>query len=415
MATPALAGAATTALQCGEVFDSKSARLIGARTIVVTDGRVGQVLPARSPVPGAEQVDLGGHTCMPGWIDLHVHLSEESNPNVYSERFRLDDTVFAYRSVVFAEDAACRFHDGAGPGWPGLDRAARRRHQPGLRQGAAHLRGRQVDRHHGRPCRSDQQHQPRDLEALGTRSAQGVVNSPEEARAAVRQRYKDGSDVIKITATGGVLSVARSGENPQFTVDEVRAIVETANDYGYRVAAHAHGKEGMKRAILGGVHSIEHGTYMDDEIFALMKERGTWYVPTISAGNFVSEMAKRTGLSTRRSCRRRRRDRPAQSPARPAAPIARACPSPSAPSRGLPARPERRRVRAHGAGRHACRSSRCSPRPTTRRGARPLERLRLHLEGMLADIVAVAGNPMTHRADEEVRFVMKDGVIYRRP
>ena len=124
---------------------------------------------------------------------------------------------------------------------------------------------------------------------------EGVVNSPDDARQAVRQRYKDGSDVIKITATGGVLSYAKSGDAPQFTVDEVKAIVDTARDYGFRVAAHAHGKEGMKRAILGGVTSIEHGTYMDDEVMRLMKQHGTWYVPTISAGRFVAEKAKIDG------------------------------------------------------------------------------------------------------------------------
>src|SRR5690606_37258433 len=111
----------------------------------------------------------------------------------------------------------------------------------------------------------------------------------------VRQRYKDGADLIKITATGGVLSAAKSGQNPQFTVEEVRAIVSAAEDYGFHVAAHAHGKEGMRRAILGGVHSIEHGTYMDDDIIALMKKLGTWYVPTIAAGRWVAARAQTPG------------------------------------------------------------------------------------------------------------------------
>ena len=124
---------------------------------------------------------------------------------------------------------------------------------------------------------------------------EGVINGVDDARQAVRQRYKDGSDVIKITATGGVLSYARSGDAPQFTVEEIAAIVATAKDYGYRVAAHAHGKEGMRRAILGGVTSIEHGTYMDEEIFRLMKQHGTWYVPTISAGRFVADKARIDG------------------------------------------------------------------------------------------------------------------------
>ena len=122
-----------------------------------------------------------------------------------------------------------------------------------------------------------------------------MINSIDDARQAVRQRYKEGSDVIKITATGGVLSYAKSGDAPQFTVDEVKAVVDTARDYGYRVAAHAHGTEGMKRAVLAGVASIEHGTYMDDEVMRLMKQHGTWYVPTIYAGRFVADKARIDG------------------------------------------------------------------------------------------------------------------------
>ena len=125
--------------------------------------------------------------------------------------------------------------------------------------------------------------------------AEGVVNGIAEARKAVRQRYKNGADLIKITATGGVLSVAKNGENPQFQEDEIRAIVETAADYGMHVAAHAHGAEGMKRAVIAGVRSIEHGTLMDEETMALMKENGTYYVPTISAGEFVAEKAEIDG------------------------------------------------------------------------------------------------------------------------
>jgi imidazolonepropionase-like amidohydrolase len=123
----------------------------------------------------------------------------------------------------------------------------------------------------------------------------GVINGVAEAREAVRQRYKDGADLIKITATGGVLSVAKNGQNPQFFTDELEAIVQTAKDYEMTVAVHAHGKEGMKRAILAGVDSIEHGTYMDDEIFKLMRKNKVYYVPTILAGNFVAEKAKIDG------------------------------------------------------------------------------------------------------------------------
>ena len=124
---------------------------------------------------------------------------------------------------------------------------------------------------------------------------EGVINGADDARKAVRQRYKDGCDVIKITGTGGVLSLAKNGMNPQLTEEEFKAIVETAHDYGMKVAVHAHGDEGMRRAILAGVDSIEHGTYMSDDTIKLMIARGTYYVPTISAGRFVADKAKIDG------------------------------------------------------------------------------------------------------------------------
>jgi imidazolonepropionase-like amidohydrolase len=124
---------------------------------------------------------------------------------------------------------------------------------------------------------------------------EGVINGVEDARKAVRQRYKEGSDLIKITASGGVLSVAKDGSNPQFTEEELATIIATAKDYGMKIAAHAHGAEAMKRAIRAGISSIEHGTYMDDETIALFKKHGTYYVPTITAGKSVADSAKMAG------------------------------------------------------------------------------------------------------------------------
>jgi imidazolonepropionase-like amidohydrolase len=122
-----------------------------------------------------------------------------------------------------------------------------------------------------------------------------VVNGVEECRKAVRQRYKDGADVIKIAATGGVLSLEKDGSGAQFTEEEIRTIVTTAKDYGMKVAAHAHGVEGIKRAVRAGVASIEHGTYLDDETIELMKKMGTYHVPTIIAGKSVADSAKKPG------------------------------------------------------------------------------------------------------------------------
>ena len=303
VATPAVAD--TSALRCGDVFDSKSATLVGARTIVVADGRIREVLPGGTAVPGARDVVLAGHTCMPGWIDLHVHLSQESNPKSYEERFRLDDADFAFRSVGYADKTLragfTTVRDLGGEVAVKLRNAINQGYVTGPRIYAA---GKSIATTggHADPTNGFNARLSHLLGPPGP--TEGVVNSPEEARQAVRQRYKDGVDLIKITATGGVLSYAKSGDAPQFMVDEIRAIVETAKDYGYAVAAHAHGKEGMRRAIEGGVTSIEHGTQMDDEIFALMKKHGTWYVPTITAGKFVAEKAKVPGTSPR-SCVRR--------------------------------------------------------------------------------------------------------------
>ena len=289
-AAPALAE--TIALQCGDVFESKSARLVGARTIVTSDGRISQVLPGRVAVPGARAVDLAGHTCMPGWIDLHVHLGSESNPRAYEERFRLDDVDFAFRAVGYAEKTLragfTTVRDLGGEVTLKLRDAINAGLVKGPRIYAA---GKSIATTGGHADPTNGMNSQLSF-VLGTPGpTEGVVNGADDARQAVRQRYKDGSDVIKITATGGVLSYAKSADAPQFMADEVRAIVETARDYGYTVAAHAHGKEGMKRAIEGGVTSIEHGTFMDEEIMAVMKQHGTWYVPTITAGRFVAEKA----------------------------------------------------------------------------------------------------------------------------
>jgi len=123
----------------------------------------------------------------------------------------------------------------------------------------------------------------------------GVINGPDDAWKAVRQHYKNNADLIKIMPSGGVLDESSSVDNAQLTVEEVKAIVAAAHDYGFTVAAHAHGAEAIRRAVVGGVDSIEHGTFLNDEDMKLMKEHGTWLVPTIIAGKYVQEMAEKPG------------------------------------------------------------------------------------------------------------------------
>lgn len=284
------------ALHCGKLFDSRSGRVLEDRTVVVRDGKVAEVLQGHADVPGTSVIDLSDHTCTPGWTDLHVHLASQSSPKSYEEEFRLDPTDFAFRSVDYAKKTLLAgftsVRDLGGDVAPHLRDAINQGLVDGPRIWAA---GKAIGTTggHADPTNGYNAELSHLIGPPGP--TDGVVNSVGDARQAVRQRYKEGSDVIKITATGGVLSYAKSADAPQFTIEEVKAIVDTAKDYGYRVAAHAHGVEGMKRAVLGGVTSIEHGTYMNDEVMALMKQKGTWYVPTISAGRFVADKAKAPG------------------------------------------------------------------------------------------------------------------------
>lgn len=299
--TAALAAqAAPQVLHCGQVFDANSARLLGPHSLVVEEGRITQVSASRVEASSlgsdATAIDLSGHTCLPGLIDMHVHLGSQTSPAAYSEGFRMNPEDYALRSVGYAETTLkagfTTVRDLGGLQTIALRNAINEGRIAGPRIFAA-----------GKSLATTGGHaDPRNginrelAESLGWPGPEeGVVAGPYEARRAVRQRYKEGSDVIKLTATGGVLSFAKSGDNPQFMEDEIRAIVDTARDYGFKVAAHAHGKEGMRRAVAAGVDSIEHGTYMDEDIFALMREKGTWYVPTISAGVFVSEKAREIG------------------------------------------------------------------------------------------------------------------------
>ncbi len=410
------AAAEDFAVQCGNVFDSKTARLVGARTLVVRADRIVEVADGRTAPSGATVVDLSGHTCSPGWIDLHVHLGQESNPKAYEERFRLDDTAYAFRSVGYAERTLLAgfttVRDLGGEVALDLRDAINQGLVRGPRIYAAGksiaTTGGHADPTNGMNARLNHLIGP-------PGPTEGVINGVDSARQAVRQRYKDGSDVIKITATGGVLSYAKSADAPQFTVEEIRAIVATAQDYGYRVAAHAHGKQGMLRAIEGGVTTIEHGTFMDEEVFAAMKKSGTWYVPTISAGVFVGQKAKEPGYLPEIVRPKAERvgaqiQQTFGNAYKAGVKIAFGTDSGVGPhgsnalefgymvAAGMPAAEALQSATLHAA---------------TVLGAEDLGQL---APGFKADLVAVPGNPLDDVAlTGKVDFVMKDGVVYRRP
>jgi imidazolonepropionase-like amidohydrolase len=282
-----------TVLHCGKLIDVRAGRVLANSTLVV-DGAIIQRVESgfKSAATGDQVVDLRTHTCMPGLMDMHVHLTEEYSAKSDIERFRLNPADHAYRSVVFAERTLLAGFTTVRElgGDANVNISLRNAIGAGIVKGprvftagkSLATTGGHADPTNGRRA---------DLSKTPT-PEEGVVNGVEDAKRAVRQRYKDGADLIKITATGGVLSVAASGQNPQFTEEEIRAIVDIAKDYGYKVAAHAHGAEGLKRAVRGGVASIEHGTFLDEEGIALMKKHGTYYVPTITAGKWVAEKSK---------------------------------------------------------------------------------------------------------------------------
>lgn len=288
---------AATILHCGRLVDVRSGEVLSEMSVIVDGATIQGVEEGYLPGSGGDTViDLRTHTCMPGLIDSHVHLTSEYSDQSDIETFRLNPADYAYRSVVFAEKTllagftAVRDLGGSG----NVNVSLRTAINGGLIAGPrVYTSGRSLATTGGHAdptngMRMDLVEEPTPED--------GVVNGPEDALRAVRQRYQDGVDLIKITATGGVLSVASSGQNPQFTEDEIRAIVGTADDYGFRVAAHAHGAEGIKRAVRAGVASIEHGTYLDEEGIELMKEHGTYYVPTITAGWWVADQSRIDGF-----------------------------------------------------------------------------------------------------------------------
>lgn len=285
---------AATIIHAGHLFDTASGQVLEKQSITIESGRVMGVEPGFVAGEGDELIDLSDSYVAPGFMDMHVHLDGELNPPAsYSEEFFMNSADIALRSSVFARrtlDAGFTTVRDLGAGDIQAIFALRDAIGKGFINGPriyAAGKAMATTGGHGDPTngiRADLRGDP------GPK--QGVINGSDDAYKAVRQRYKDGSDVVKLTVTGGVLSLAKSGDNPQFTDEELEAVVSAAKDYDFVVAVHAHGATGMKRAIRAGVDSVEHGTYMDSEAMRLMRKQGTWYVPTISAGKWVGDLAE---------------------------------------------------------------------------------------------------------------------------
>jgi imidazolonepropionase-like amidohydrolase len=283
-------------IHCGHLVDTDAGKLLGESTIVIEGTRIKEVRSGKADVAGAMQnIDLSADTCLPGLIDSHTHLTGETSPTGYSDQFRWNEADYAIRSTVYARRTLeAGFTTVRNVGDNDYDSVSLRNAinagiVPGPRIFTAGTAigstGGHADDTDGYRHNLQGDHGAKD----------GIINGTDDAWKAVRQHYKEGADLIKIMPSGGVLDESNSVDNAQLTVDEIKAVVAAAHDYGFTVAAHAHGAEGIRRAIVGGVDSIEHGTFMNDEDIKLMKEHGTWYVPTIIAGKYVQEMAEKPG------------------------------------------------------------------------------------------------------------------------
>jgi imidazolonepropionase-like amidohydrolase len=412
--------AGTTVLNCDRLIDTAAGKMRGDRSVLVEDNHiiavgdadeVARALQGRTP-----DRELSLDTCLPGLMDMHVHLSNQLSANDYIKRFVLSEADHALQAAHFArltlEAGFTTVRDLGDSGFVtvALRKAIAEGRATGPRIYAA---GKSIGTTGGHADPTNG-YRP-DLMGEPT-PAEGVINSADEAREAVRYRYKRGADVIKVTATGGVLSLAKSGQNPQYTLDELHAVIETANDYGMGTAAHAHGAEGMRRAVQAGVRSIEHGTFMTPDIMELMKERGTFFVPTILAGEFVGEKSGVDGYFPEIVRPKAASVGPVIKEA-----FARAVQAGVKIAFGTDSG-----VSAHG-------DNAREFQLMVDAGMTPMQAIQsatliaaelLFAEdslgqvapGMLADIVAVKGNPLVDiTLLEDIAFVMKDGVIYREP
>ena len=285
------ATAQTKYLHCGKLIDGVSDKVKNEMTIVVENNKITKVtkgyLEAKEDV---EVIDLKDKTVLPGLIDCHVHIEFQFGKGTYLERFTLNSADVSFRSVKYAEVTLnAGFTTIRDLGGSLVNVALR----DAINQG--YVAGPRIYTAAKSIAITGGHADPTNGGKLGLFDVPGpeagVADGADECRKAVRQQVKNGADLIKITATGGVLSVARDGFRPQFTEEEIEAIIQTADDFGISVAAHAHGDEGMRRAVEAGISSVEHGTMMSEKTMDLMIEKGTYYVPTITAGRAVADSA----------------------------------------------------------------------------------------------------------------------------
>jgi len=284
-----------TLLYCGKLIDPKSGQVSTEMSILISGNTIAAVQKGYlAASPGDKVIDLKTKTVLPGLIDAHVHLEHETSPNAQLKGFTMSEVDYAFQSTIYAKTTLMAgFTTVRDVGGSGVNIALRNAINKGWVVGPrVYTAGKIISSTGGH---GDPTHGYRDGLYTEPSFTETVADGKDACIKAVRQMYKEGADLIKITASGGVLSLEKDGTGAQFSDEELKAIVSTAKDYGMAVAAHAHGAEAMKRAIRAGVTSIEHGTFMDDEAIDLFKKNGVWFVPTIIAGKSVSDSAKKPG------------------------------------------------------------------------------------------------------------------------
>ncbi len=285
-----------TYIQCGKLIDGISNSIQNEVTIIVVDKLIIDIQKGYTSGGANDKViDLRSKTGMPGWIDCHVHLESQHSKSTIADGFILTDADIAYQASVYANRTLMAgFTTVRDLGGTGVNISLRKAIKKGLVVGPRIVTaGRAISASGGHMDGSVGFRDDAFNHKFGPDD--GVADGKDELIKAVRLQFKRGSDVIKIASTGGVLDLSEDGSGAQFSIDEIKVVVETAKDYGMRVACHAHGAEGIKRAILGGVNSIEHGTFMNDEDMELAKKYGTYLVPTLTAGRSVGDSSKVPG------------------------------------------------------------------------------------------------------------------------